>query len=327
MINLEVHLVYSVFTLNNKSISALTTMSLWSKILIAILIIVSTAGLYLLMTIRTIEVETLHPDLHILRGVGSNTTVLKTSEGTVIVDSMTFPMQGALIRKKAEALTGQPVKLIINTHYHLDHTHGNPAFDASTKVISTARTLAHLNALDADFWDGERAQLLPNETFEDQLDLVMGDKTLVLKNIGRGHTDGDLVVLIKEHDTLVMGDLYFNQHYPNIDLEAGGSVQEWPATLDKALAMEFKTVIPGHGATSNELGLRGFQQFIGQLAKIGQAAEVDGLSLEQVLQSKDLNADSEFSEMTRGGIPIGLTREFVLRRAWEETTGNFERKN
>ena len=300
---------------------------MWKKALISLLIVVGTVALYLLISIRTITVETLSEDLFVLRGVGSNTTVLKTTSGTVVIDSMTFPMQGSIIRKKAEELTGQPVSLLINTHYHLDHTHGNPAFDASTRVIATARTLSHLNALDADFWQGDRAQLLPNETFEDQLDLVLGDKTLVLKNIGRGHTDGDLVVLIKENNTLVMGDLFFNQHYPNIDLEAGGTVQEWPATLDQALALDFKTVVPGHGATSDALGLREFQRFMGQLANIGQAAQADGLTLEQVLQSERLNADKNFTEIGMAGIPIGLNRQFVLRRAWEETTGNFELKN
>ncbi|MDG1905657.1 MAG: MBL fold metallo-hydrolase [Arenicella sp.] len=302
-------------------------MKLWKKLLFAAVIIVVAAALYLLISIRSISVEQVSPDLHVLFGVGSNTTVLNTDVGAVVIDSMTFPMQGALIRRMAEELTGKPVVLLINTHYHLDHTHGNPAFQEGTRVVSTERTLSHLKALDASFWEGDRAKLLPNDTFDDELKIELGNKTITLKTLGRGHTDGDLVAVIEEEKTIVMGDLFFNQHYPNIDLEAGGSVQEWPATLDAAFALEFETVVPGHGLITDRLGMRDFQRFMGQLATIGQMAVIDETPLEEALNSDQLNADKGYTEVTLAGISIGLNREFVLRRAWQESTGNFTRKN
>lgn len=302
-------------------------MKLWKKLLFAAVIIVVAAALYLLISIRSISVEQVSPDVHVLFGVGSNTTVLNTDVGAVVIDSMTFPMQGALIRRMAEELTGKPVVLLINTHYHLDHTHGNPAFQEGTRVVSTERTLSHLKALDASFWEGDRAKLLPNDTFDDELKIELGNKTITLKTLGRGHTDGDLVAVIEEEKTIVMGDLFFNQHYPNIDLEAGGSVQEWPATLDAAFALEFETVVPGHGLITDRLGMRDFQRFMGQLATIGQMAVIDETPLEEALNSDQLNADKGYTEVTLAGISIGLNREFVLRRAWQESTGNFTRKN
>ena len=302
-------------------------MKLWKKLLFAAVIIVVAAALYLLISIRSISVEQVSPDLHVLFGVGSNTTVLNTDVGAVVIDSMTFPMQGALIRRMAEELTGKPVVLLINTHYHLDHTHGNPAFQEGTRVVSTERTLSHLKALDASFWEGDRAKLLPNDTFDDELKIELGNKTITLKTLGRGHTDGDLVAVIEEEKTIVMGDLFFNQHYPNIDLEAGGSVQEWPATLDAAFALECETVVPGHGLITDRLGMRDFQRFMGQLATIGQMAVIDETPLEEALNSDQLNADKGYTEVTLAGISIGLNREFVLRRAWQESTGNFTRKN
>jgi glyoxylase-like metal-dependent hydrolase (beta-lactamase superfamily II) len=224
-------------------------------------------------------------------------------------------------------LSGKPVILLVNTHYHLDHTHGNPAFESGTRVVSTERTLSHLKALDADFWSDDRANLLPNDTFSDELRIELGNKTIRLKTLGRGHTDGDLVVLIEEEQAIAMGDLFFNQHYPNIDLEAGGSVHDWPTTLDAVFEMPFKTVIPGHGATTDRLGLRDFQRFMGQLATIGQMAIIDGLTLQEVLTSDRLTADKNYTKLKLAGIPIGLTREFVLRRTWEEATGDFTLKN
>lgn len=302
-------------------------MQLWKKLVFAVLIAVAAAALYFLISIRSLSVEQLSPDLHVLRGVGSNTTVLNTELGTVVIDSMTFPMQGALIKRKAEELTGKPVVLLINTHYHLDHTHGNPAFEPDTRVVSTHRTLSHLKALDESFWSGERAKLLPNDTFSEELRIELGDKTVILKALGRGHTDGDLVALIEEEGVIAMGDLFFNQHYPNIDLEAGGSVQDWPGTLDRVFELEFTKVIPGHGLTTDRLGLREFQRFMGQLATIGQMAAMDNTSLDAVLASARFTADAGYTEVTLAGISIGLNRKFVLRRAWEESTGNFSLKN
>jgi cyclase len=297
------------------------------KIILALLLIIAVVAAWLIFNVRSLEVEQLSEDLSVIRGIGGNTTVLRTGAGAVVIDSMTFVMQGKLIAEKVQEITGEAPVLLINTHYHLDHTHGNPGFAPGTRVIATQRTLSHLQVLDADFWEGDAAQLLPNETFTDRQTLTIGNKTLQLINPGRGHTDGDLVVLIEEEDTMVMGDLFFNQHYPNIDLEAGGSVQDWSETLDEVLTHQFQQVIPGHGKSTNRLGIRNFQRFIGQLARIGRAAVADGSSLEDVLQGDKLSADKGFEPINFAGIPLGLDREFVLTRAWQESTGNFELKN
>jgi glyoxylase-like metal-dependent hydrolase (beta-lactamase superfamily II) len=115
-------------------------------------------------------VERVTDDLHMIKGLGGNVAVLKTGAGAVIVDTMTFTMQGTRIRHLAESLTGEQVVMVINTHYHGDHTHGNPGFLPGTQVLSTTRTLEHLNTLDAAYWTGDAAVLLPNHTFEKDLD-------------------------------------------------------------------------------------------------------------------------------------------------------------
>jgi cyclase len=236
----------------------------WKKCVLALLLLLVIFIIYMLLNIRSLSVEKINDDIHVIRGVGGNTTVLKTDAGTVVIDSMTFKMQGSLIREKAEQLTGKEVVLLVNTHYHLDHTHGNPGFNAGMQIVSTERTLSHLKVLDADSWQGDDAKLLPNDTFNDRKQFKFGNKTITLLHPGLGHTDGDLVVLFEEDKTIVTGDLFFNQHYPNIDLEAGGSVHAWPATIDTILALDFVTVIPGHGDTTNRAGLIAFQQILTQ---------------------------------------------------------------
>ena len=258
--------------------------------------------------------------------MGGNVTVLRTGAGNVVIDSMTFPMQGKLIRAKARKLTGEDTAILINTHYHLDHTHGNPGFTPDTRVISTRRTLSHLQFFDADFWDDE-PQLKPKEVFDAELELKIGDKTLRLLSPGPGHTDGDLVVIIVEENTAVMGDLLFNRLYPNIDLEAGGSIRQWSATLDEILRQPFQQVIPGHGATTNRIGIQNFQRFLRQLAQIGHDAAAAGQSEDEVINSSALDTDKGFSEIRFAGLSLGLNRKFVLRRAWQEATGNFQLAN
>ena len=296
------------------------------KFLLALVVLILGIGGYVFMQVRALDVEKLSDDLFVLRGFGGNTAVLRTDAGTVIVDTMTFPLQGERIRETARELTGAETVLLINTHYHLDHTHGNPAFDAGTRVLSTERTLSHLKALDTDFWTGDAAELLPNETFTDRQKLVIGGKTLELVQPGRGHTDGDLVVVFTDEGVIHMGDLHFNGHYPNIDLEAGGTVQDWPETLVGVLALSFERVIPGHGPTTDRAGIAQFRDFLIQLGEIGSRAAADGWSLEQTIASEELTTDAGY-EPIRFIISLGLDREFVLQRTWEEATGNFTVQN
>ena len=133
---------------------------LWTLVTLGVAI--GAIAIYVYMQIRSLTVVTVTDDLHMIQGFGGNVGVLKTGAGTVIVDTMTFTLQGERIRQLAEKLTGEPVVLVINTHYHSDHTHGNPAFAGGTKVISTKQTLHHLQALDASYWEGSAAALLPN---------------------------------------------------------------------------------------------------------------------------------------------------------------------
>lgn len=292
---------------------------LWSLGVIALAAVI--LGFLLYRWAGELRTERITDDLHVIYGnLGGNVAVLRTGEGAVIVDTMTFVMHGEAIRDLAEELTGEQVAVIVNSHWHLDHTHGNPAFDGSERIVSTARTLHHLETLDADHWRGDAARTLPNETFEDSHVVRLGDKTVQLIWPGRGHTDGDLVALFVEDRAVHLGDLFFNRLYPNIDLEAGGSVQRWGQTLDAVLALDFDRVIPGHGPLTGREGLMEFQAFIENLAEVGREAARQGWSLQETIEGGDLTADANFEPLSFGPLPA-LDREFVIRRAWEEATG------
>jgi cyclase len=293
---------------------------------LALLVLVLAAGasVYVYQGLSTLEVARVTDDVHALYGFGSNVGILKTRDGAVVVDTMTFQMQGREIRERAEQLGGGATQAIINTHYHLDHTHGNPAFAAGLKVVSTDRTLEYLRKLDAAYWEGDAAGTLPNDTFASERELQIGGKTIRLIHPGRGHTDGDLVVLFVEDRVLHTGDLFFNGRFPNIDLEAGGSVKDWVATLDRVLTLDFDHVIPGHGPVTDRAGLVAFQDFIRQLAQIGEEAARNNSSLADTQKAAVLDTATGYEVMS---IPfvMRLDQDFVVKRAWEEATGNFER--
>jgi len=277
---------------------------------------------YLYNRLTNLGYDRLTDDVFVIYGQGGNAGVLRTDAGTVVVDTMLMPLQGAKIRELAEKLTGQPVRVVVNTHYHWDHTHGNPAFDADTDVVATTRTRENLLARDAKFWEGENAEALPDTTFEHEHTIPIGGKTVRLVHPGRGHTDGDLVALFVEDRVLHAGDLVWNKRYPNIDLEAGASIERWVETLDRVLTLDFDTVVPGHGLVTNADTIRGFQEFLRDLLAIGRDAAARGLTLEQTLAEPSLEAYVDYEVMAVPFV-LRLDRDFVVRRSWEEATGSF----
>jgi glyoxylase-like metal-dependent hydrolase (beta-lactamase superfamily II) len=291
---------------------------LW--IAVAIALIVATAGACAVYQLRSLTVTRITDDLHMIEGwLGGNVAVLRTGAGAVIVDTMTFSLQGAKIRALTEELTGEPVVMLINTHYHADHTHGNPAFLAGTQVIATAQTLLHLQERDASYWNGDAAALLPNHTIDKDLTIRLGTKTLQLLRPGRGHTDGDLVVAFVEDQTLHAGDLFFNRRYPSIDLAAGGTARGWADTLDAVLELPFVHVIPGHGALSDRDGLKQFQRFMRQIAAVGADARARNWTVDETLHNARITEDAGYTSIELPFV-LKLDRESVLRAAWSEAT-------
>jgi cyclase len=286
----------------------------------ALVVLVAIGGLYVYDLVTSLDATPVTDDVWMLDGAGGNVGVLRTGKGAVVVDTMTFRLQGERIRERAAALAGGPVQAVINTHYHTDHTHGNPGLVSGTRVVSTQRTLDYLMYFDAPYWEGDAAQTLPNDLFDTAHEMRIGGKTIRSIHPGRGHTGGDLVVLFVEDRVLHTGDLLFNMRYPNIDLEAGGSVAEWIGTLDRVLELDFDRVIPGHGPVTDAAGIRAFQAFLKELWGLGVEAARAGRTLDETLEMANLTTDEGFGVI---GVPFvfRLDRDFVVKRAWQEATG------
>jgi cyclase len=246
---------------------------------------------------RFLRSETIKIDerFYVVQGGGGNTAVLIGNDGVLVVDTK-FARPGRQLAATVAALTDKPVKVIINTHYHFDHTRGNVNYAPGTDVIAQRHTRARLLALDKDFWEVEPAwSLLPSDLVDDEKDLQFGDETVRIVHPGRGHTDGDVVVYFTKRRVLHAGDLFLHAMYPFIDRRDGGSVREWVTALDKVLALgDVQQYIPGHGPLSTRADVVRFQSYLRNLWSQVEAQVAQGKSLAEVRSAVDLHDYDDF---------------------------------
>jgi glyoxylase-like metal-dependent hydrolase (beta-lactamase superfamily II) len=200
-------------------------------------------------------------DLYEIEGDGGNVAVLVTREGVVLVDDK-YDQDHDAILAKVRSVTDQPVKYILTTHHHGDHSGGNAKFISSAQIISTAN--ARKNILEHKQGNAPAGMEPARLTFTDQASVFVGGKEVRAYYFGRGHTNGDAVVYFPELRTLHTGDLMAGTS-PLIDYPGGGSIVEWTKTLDAAMKLDFETVIPGHGAVTNKAGLQTYRDNVAKL--------------------------------------------------------------
>ena len=202
--------------------------------------------------LETIKVK---DDLFVIHNdfVPGNTTVLVTSEGVVLVDDK-FEIDHESLMAQLKTITNQPVKYVINTHYHADHSGGNPKLQALGAQVVTSQ-----QARDKMVEVKQPGQA--NITMENSVRLFVGGKRIEVYRFGRAHTDGDIVVLFPDHRVLSAGDMFtVGDATPQlVDYAGGGSARDWPVTLDGVLKLDFDQVVPGHGVVVNKQELRKFR--------------------------------------------------------------------
>jgi glyoxylase-like metal-dependent hydrolase (beta-lactamase superfamily II) len=176
-----------------------------------------------------------------------------------------FERDHAAILAKVKSVTGKPVKYVLNTHQHGDHTGGNPL------LLPTAEIIAHRNA--RANMVAEKMPGPPRVTFSEETAVFLGGKEVRAHYFGRGHTNGDAIIYFPALKVVHTGDLFIAGN-PFIDYSAGASAIEWTKTLDKLLRSDwdFDVVIPGHGKVSARQDLvewrKRFEAFRGRVAEM-----------------------------------------------------------
>ena len=217
---------------------------------LAFLIVLALGGAVLAQGDKIVRMQTLNVRdiLYVLTG-GSNTLALMRDEGVLLVDTKP-PGWGRAIRDNIEAVSDKGVVTIINTHAHPDHVGGNVDFPTATTIIAHANATARMEKM--EIFRGANAKFLPNKLVTDRLTLLDGNDRIDLYYFGRGHTDGDLVVVFPEKRLAHLGDLFPAKAAPVVDVESGGSGLAFPDTLTRAIA-ELKNVFrvtTGHDEAS-----------------------------------------------------------------------------
>jgi glyoxylase-like metal-dependent hydrolase (beta-lactamase superfamily II) len=176
-------------------------------------------------------------DLYMIEGPGGNVAFYITEEGVILVDNK-FDQDYSGIVAMIKSVTSQPVKYVINTHHHGDHTGSNLRFAPAAEIISHANSRINHVAL--------KQPAPPRVVFKKEMSVFLGGKEVRALYFGLGHTNGDVMIYFPALRTIHTGDLMAGNS-PLVDYATGGSLLPWTQTLDGALALDVETVIQGHG--------------------------------------------------------------------------------
>jgi cyclase len=219
-------------------------------------------------------------DLNVIVGAGGNVAVYTTDEGMILVDDK-FDQNVPGILEKVRGISDKPVRYVLNTHLHGDHTGGNAKL-----LAAGAEIIAHENA--RAIMEERKMPGLPRMTYSQRFALHLGGKRVEARHYGRGHTRSDAFIYFPARKVLHTGDL-FVAGTPLIDYSSGASGVEWTRTIDAALALDFETVIPGHGPVMKREDLIKWKQSFELVKEQARQMKAEGKTREQAAAALKFN--------------------------------------
>ncbi|NEP13857.1 MAG: MBL fold metallo-hydrolase [Symploca sp. SIO2C1] len=228
-----------------------------------------------------------------LTGEGGNIGVSAGEDGVFLIDDQFAPLTEK-IRTAVSAISNQPIRFLLNTHWHPDHTGGNEnlgragvvivAHDNVRKRMSVAQLLETFNME----IPASPPAALPVITFNDRATFHLNGGEIQAFHLETAHTDGDSIIYFEDVDVIHTGDIYFNGIYPFIDVSSGGSIEGMIAAVNRVLGMtDAQTkIIPGHGPLSNRAELVAYQAMLVLVRDRVKIAIANGISMEDFIASK-----------------------------------------
>jgi cyclase len=240
------------------------------------------------MAAAPIETVKLAVNLTMLSGPGGNVVVLHGGDGKIVVDTFVLPVWSAL-RKTIDGMGNAPIKLLINTHWHFDHTDNNANFrQAGAGILAhenTSKRLSESHDLLGMHFPPAPATARPTETFKDAHKMQANGEPVELAYIQPAHTDTDIYIHYTKNNVVHLGDCFFNGVYPVIDAGTGGNVNGMIAAADRALKMGDSSTrfVPGHGPLADRAALTNYRDMLVTVRDRVRKLKTGGRKLEEVL--------------------------------------------
>lgn len=218
-------------------------------------------------------------NVHMLEGQGGNIGVSTGPDGLLIVDDQFAPLAPKIDAALGKLEAGGPLKFVLNTHWHGDHTGGNAFFGRKASIVAHANVRKRLAGKSDTL-----KEALPVVTHENGLSVHFNGEEIRMIPLGPGHTDGDCVIHFTKSGVVHTGDQFFNGRFPFIDLGSGGSVEGYIKNVQKILehVTDETKIIPGHGALATKKDLQSFHDMLIETTGVIRKAIAEGKSIEQV---------------------------------------------
>ena len=221
--------------------------------------------------------------IHMLEGAGGNIGVSIGADGTLIIDDQFAPLADKIIAALGE-LGGDRPRLVLNTHFHGDHTGSNPEMGKTGTIIAHDNVRVRLLGT-----EGFPRSGLPLVTYGENLNVHFNDEEIQLIHLPHGHTDGDSAVWFKSSNVVHMGDHFFHGRFPYVDIGSGGSVDGLVANIEGVLALlnDDTKVIPGHGPLASKQDLANTAATVKASTAFVRKSLSEGQSIDQIAAKLD----------------------------------------
>jgi glyoxylase-like metal-dependent hydrolase (beta-lactamase superfamily II) len=244
-----------------------------------------------------VTVQKLRNNLSVLDGSGGNILVFTGPEGKLMVDAG-IDVSKEKIKKVLASLGNEPLRYLVNTHWHFDHASGNEwVHREGAAIVAHTNTKKNLaRQIRVDDWrytfPPSPAGALPTVTFTKDRTLTLNGETIRMHYYGPAHTNSDISVYFQHADVLHVGDTWWNGHYPFLDFNTGGTIEGMlRATEENVKRVTDKTIIvPGHGPVGNKAQLVEYRDMLGEVKTCIEAMKKRGQSLKEVVAGRPTKA-------------------------------------